>query len=236
MNEFLTPLYWNFGPLFFCKLLQVIQIWRMSSPNCCFEISPQVFYGIQIWTHCWPLQNSPVLCLQPFLSAFWSVFRVIFLLEDPWPLVETQLSDTGHYVAPQNSLVIIRFHDTVHTVKAFSARSSKATTKHLWTSTMFDCRDCVLFFEGLISFSVNSAMMSFTKNLYFCLICPQYVLPEGLWFCHISFVKLQSCFFMPLCQQWSPTIASLFIQMATDSASWHCCTLCLQISLNLFES
>ncbi len=50
MNEFLTPLYWNFGPLFFCKLLQVIQIWRMPSPNCCFEISPQVFYGIQIWT------------------------------------------------------------------------------------------------------------------------------------------------------------------------------------------
>ncbi len=110
MNEFLTPLYWNFGPLFFSVLL-----------------------------------------------------------EDPWPLVETQLSDTGHYVAPQNSLVIIRFHDTVHTVKASSARSSKATPKHLWTSTMFDCRDCVLFFEGLISFSVNSAMMSFTKKLYFCL-------------------------------------------------------------------
>ncbi len=42
MNEFLAPLYWNFGPLFFCKLLQVIQIWRMPSPNCCFEISPQM--------------------------------------------------------------------------------------------------------------------------------------------------------------------------------------------------
>ena len=42
-----------------------------------------------------------------------------------------------------------------------------------------------------------------------------------------------------LCQQWgppgSPTIASHFIQMATDSASWHCCTLCLQVSLNLIE-
>ncbi len=24
------------------------------------------------------------------------------------------------------------------------------------------------------------------------------------WFCHISFGKLQSCFFMPLCQQWRP--------------------------------
>ncbi len=138
--------------------------------------------------------------------------------------METQFSDTGHYVAPQNSLV-----------KASSARSSKATPKHIWTSTMFDCRDCVLFFEDLISFSVN--VMSFTKKLYFCLVC-QYVLTEGLWFCHMSLGKLQSCICMPLCQQWclpgSPTIASLFIQMATDSASWHCCTLCLQISLNLF--
>ena len=45
---------------------------------------------------------------------------------------------------------------------------------------------------------------------------------------------------MSLCQQWgppgSPTIASHFIQMVTDSASWHCCTLCLQVSLNLFGS
>ncbi len=91
--------------------------------------------------------------LQGFVcNHFWSVFRVIVLLEDPWPLVEMQLSDIGHYVAPQNYLVIIRFHDTVHTVKTFSARSSKATPKHLWTSTMFDCGDCFLFCEGLIYF------------------------------------------------------------------------------------
>ncbi len=34
----------------------------------------------------------------------------------------------------------------------------------------------------------------------------------------------------------STVVSSLFIQMATDSASWHCCTLCLQISVNLFGS
>ena len=38
MNECLTTLYWNFGPLFFCQLLQVSHIWRVPSPNCCFEI------------------------------------------------------------------------------------------------------------------------------------------------------------------------------------------------------
>ncbi len=59
--------------------------------------------------------------------------------------METQLSETGHYIAPQNSLVIIRFHETVHTVKASSARSSKATPKHLWTSTMFDYTHIYIF-------------------------------------------------------------------------------------------
>ena len=81
--------------------------------------------------------------------AFWSMLWVIVLLEDPWPLTETQLSDTGPYIALQNSLVVFRFHDAMHTVKA---RSRKATPKHLWTSTMFDCRDCVLFFEGSFCF------------------------------------------------------------------------------------
>ena len=83
----------------------------------------------------WPLQNSPALCLKPFLCAFWSMLWVIVLLEGPWPLTETQLSDTGPYIALQNYFVVFRFHDVKH---AFKARSSKATPKHLWTSTLFD--------------------------------------------------------------------------------------------------
>ena len=83
---------------------------------------------------------------------------VIILLEDPWPLMETQLSDNGPYIVLQNS--------------------SSGILPLVWL--------------------------------------------------------------MSLCQQWgppgSPTIASHFIQMATDSASWHCCSLCLQVSLNLFGS
>jgi len=46
MNELPPPLYWQFVPLFLCKLLQFSQIWRVPSPNCCFQISPQVFNGI----------------------------------------------------------------------------------------------------------------------------------------------------------------------------------------------
>ena len=46
----------------------------------------------------------------------------------------------------------------------------------MWTSTMFDRRDRVLFLEGPISFSVNTSIMCFTKKLYFGLICPHDVL------------------------------------------------------------
>ena len=166
MNELPTPLYWQFDPLFLCKLLQFSHIWRVPSPNCCFQISPQVFNGIWIWTHCWALQNNSAFCLEPFLGAFWNVFGVIVLLQDPWPSKETQPSDTGLNIELQNaSLVISWFHDPMHTFKAPSARGSTATLKHHWTSSMFDCREGVLFFEGFILFSVNIEMMCFTKKL-----------------------------------------------------------------------
>ena len=47
---------------------------------------------------------------------------VIVLLEDTQPLTETQLSDTGPYIALQNYLVVFRFHDAMHTVKAEAAK------------------------------------------------------------------------------------------------------------------
>ncbi len=150
MNEF--PLYWNFGPLFFCKLLQVIRIWRMPSPNCCFEISHRCSMGFRSGLIVWPFHRT-LQCL--FCKHFWVLFefRVIVLLEEPWPLVETQLSDTGHYVAiTQNSLVIIRFHDTVQTVRGIQCKSKTSLNLH-----HVGCRDCLLFFEALNSFR-NSTM------------------------------------------------------------------------------
>src|SRR4029434_11297652 len=51
----------------------------------------------------------------------------------------------------------------MHTVKASDSRSSKATPKHRPTSTMFDCRDRVFFFEGLILFSEHRADVTCQK-------------------------------------------------------------------------
>ena len=145
------------------------------------------------------------------------------------------------HCAPKLFWLSSDFHDAMHTVKASGARSRKATPKHLWTSTMFDCRDCVLFFEGLISFSVNSTIMCFTKKALLWSHLSTWHSPRRILAFSGNFWQTLVClFFMSLCQQWdppgSPTIASHFIQMATDSASWHCCTLCLQVSLNLFRS
>ena len=75
-------------------------------------------------------------------------------------------SNTGLNIVIQNaSLLISWFRDAMHTFKASSARGSTATPKHHWTSSMFEWREGVLFFEGFILFSVNLEMMSFTKKL-----------------------------------------------------------------------
>ena len=89
------------------------------------------------------------------------------------------------------------------------------------------CR--ILFFVGLILFSVNSRMACFAKKLYLSLICPQNILPEGLRLTQICSCKVQSGFFMPPCQK-------CLIQMTTYGSSGHRCTPSLQDSLNLCGS
>lgn len=199
MNEFLTCLYGNSVLFLLCKPLQVFQIWRMPSSNCCFKIFPQVGFrsGLSaghFWTH--------FVCNH--FSAFWSGFWVSVILGDLWPLV-MQFSDTGQYVALQHSLLINRFHDAVHTGKESSNISSKATPKHHPPPPCLN---------------------------WLCIICPQYVPPEGLWLHYICSIKLQSGFFYAFLSavesSWvSYHLASLFIQTVIDSVSSHCCILCL---------
>lgn len=126
-------------------------------PTAVFKMSSQVFYGIQIWTQWWPFQNSP------FVTAFWSV------LGYPDPVLSMTSGGDAAF-----------WHWTLHCAPKFlcthqiswchshsqgvQCQNSKTTPKHLWPSTMFDWRDCVLFFEALILFSVNNAMMCFTKK------------------------------------------------------------------------
>lgn len=73
MNTFLTPLYWNFGWLYLCKLVQLR------------------FEGARLIVK--TFQKSPFLLLLDIC------FGVIVLLEDPGFLVEKLLSDAGHYIA-----------------------------------------------------------------------------------------------------------------------------------------
>ncbi len=73
MNEFL---YWNFGPPFFCKLLQVIQIWRMPSPNRWFEISPH--HRCSMGFSSGPIAGH-FRTLQRFVcNPFWVLFEMCF--------------------------------------------------------------------------------------------------------------------------------------------------------------
>ncbi len=56
-----------------------------------------------------------------------------------------------HWVAPQNSLVIIRFHETAYTVKASSVRSSKAT------QNIFESPPCLSV--GTVFFSLRASFL-----------------------------------------------------------------------------
>ena len=50
-------------------------------------------------------------------------------------------------------------------IQGTQSQRQHSNPKHHWTSSMFDCRECVLFFEGFILFSVNMQMMCFPKKL-----------------------------------------------------------------------
>ncbi len=122
-------------------------------------------------------------------NHFWVLFEVHFRSLSCWKTHDLWWRRSFLKMKPQNYLVIIRFHDTIHTVKVSSAKSSKATPKHLWTSTMFDCRDRVLYFEGLISFSVKSAMSPLPKSSTFVSSVHSTFSQKDC-----GFGKLQSCF------------------------------------------
>lgn len=157
-------------------------------------------------------------CVHPFLGSF----GVIILLENPWSRTQTQLPDTGPNVATQNPLVIFRFHDASHTVKAPGPSGSKTTPKHLWTFAIFYCEHCFLLFAGLILFLVNSGMMCFSKKLYLGLICPQDVFPEGFWLTHVIF---SNCRLLPPRQDHGKAEDG-WINGWKDSSHWHWYTGC----------
>lgn len=127
---------------------------------------------------------------------------VFVLLGDPWPLTETQFSDTGPDSASPNYLVVFRFLDAMQTVKASGTRSGKETSKHQWTSTMFDHRESVLFFKGLVLLLANSSFD--VLHNYFGLISPQDILPGGFW---IGRCKLQPGLFMFVSARGSPWVS-----------------------------
>lgn len=87
--------------------------------------------GFRSW-----LITGHIRIVQHFLTN-WVLFEMC-LPAGQWPeaydLWWRQLSNTDHYIAPKNSLVI-RFHDNAFTSWTVSARNSRACPKHLWATT-----------------------------------------------------------------------------------------------------
>lgn len=90
------------------------------------------------------------------------------------------------------------------------------------------------FTVGTVFFSLNASFL-LLKTVEGCalpkssiLVSSVHILPDGFWLSQVSFGELKPGFFEFLCQQWgTPGSPTLFIQMATDSVSWHCSNLSL---------
>ena len=160
INEFLSPLYWNFGPLFFffsicsrclrfegCLLPTVV----LRSPHrCSMGFRSGLIAGHFRTLQHFVLNHFCVLCALHCAPKFFGNLQI------SWCRAHSQ---------------------------GIRCQKQQRTSTSWWTSTMFDRRDRVLFFEGLILFSVNSTIMCFTKKLY----CPHDVLPEGFWLPQVRF-------------------------------------------------
>ncbi len=73
----------GFIPLLFPDPFQVIKVSRLTFSKSNLQLSPQVFYGINVWRLARPLQDLNVLLLEPFLCCLGRVFWVIVMLEYP---------------------------------------------------------------------------------------------------------------------------------------------------------
>lgn len=95
------------------------------------------------------------------LNHFWGLFEVCF----GKPMADR--NPAFWHWALNYTPEFFRYNEAMQTVKAFSARSSKAILKYLWTSTVFDHRDHILFSEGLSLLFVNSTMKCLIKKALF---------------------------------------------------------------------
>lgn len=79
------------------------------------------------------------------------------------------------------------------------------------SQNLFDCRYCVLFSLGIIQFSVNSRLMSFSKKLFLDLICPHDILPEGFQLLQLQYIWVNS------------SLAFFYVSVSAVGSSWLSC-------------
>lgn len=130
----------------------------LSFEGCCFQISTCL-----IRFRSGLIAGSPEFTFQPILGVVRCVFWDTVLLEEQWLLKETQLCDTEYNLALQNTLVISRFHASMH---IFKGTPKSVSHLHVWLS--------VLFFW-------KQSLCSGPKNNILFLICWLNILPVRYW-------------------------------------------------------
>ena len=75
---------------------------RLSLGNMDFQLTPKIFYWVQVWRLARPLQDLEMFLTEPLLSCPGCVFRVVVMLEDPAGPIFNALTE-GRRLLAKNS-------------------------------------------------------------------------------------------------------------------------------------
>lgn len=103
VDQSFTCCHWNSLPLLKHNIMEVVDIWHLVLLHLPFQDAPEVFYGVSVWRHAWPVHHYP--------EAHWQanghpggVFGVIIMLEQ-----SSFLRELLQYVT-----VHVRIHDSLN--------------------------------------------------------------------------------------------------------------------------
>ncbi len=171
----------------FADPLQVIKVSRLMIDNSTLQLSPQIFYGNNVWRLTRPLQDLNVLLLEPLSHhpscCHGRVFWVIVMLEYP---------STTHFQCPGFNALALTVHGP--SIVPLMRCSCPVPLAEVSTS-MFDGGDGVPWGLGQHSSSSKTqASWVDAKELDFGLIWPPQFHPVLLWI--IDFRRACTCAFL----------------------------------------
>ena len=99
-----------------------------------FELTPEMFNGIEVRRLCWPNHSSKILLSQLLFNLFASILGVIVLLKDDVSRIYTIMLQSIEQLILQNLKVMVSIHPTINLGSIANSLSSHTLPHHKGTS------------------------------------------------------------------------------------------------------